>query len=265
MATVHFDTPIAFSNGGGNTLTKADHGGWAAVVMAMKNAPVSGRPFLLAAYVDPSLRCNGGSCPWSAGHPPAMSSDWEEDDGLMRLPPGTYNVVLFGERGSVVTAKLFPDGSTGAPIKVEATKKVPGYWASATPGVGDPGSQYALHAYDQTTAGPGWGIAAMYGVWAVEGPGVFATEYCTTVGSRHQVVTTAGGVVPCAQPTGSNFRFGPQAGPFYYPPVGAYAPVQSGAVAISGPADEPIGMGVDTVIQAPVSHQVALFVAVRLP
>jgi hypothetical protein len=257
--TVRIAAGTVLSNVGADTPTKASDGSWSGVAIVAPTNDELRRPAQLYQAVawPESWRCPGSACRWTVAPPPVVGSS-----ATGGLRAGIYKVVLLGAAGARVTVALRPRAG-GIRLVNGAATRFTRLTTRVVAGQGVPGREFVLHSFASLPAGSGWGLAVGYNLMAVAPFGASAIQRCVTAGPTNTVLASEGGVFPCADASGEDYLFTPDAGTIG--PSG-YAPVQGSWAFVSGRHDDaPLGVGLDQAVLATSSYLRFLFVGYSLP
>jgi hypothetical protein len=246
---------------GGVQLANADSystskGSWSGIGLVKPSRHGDAQVFV-ALDLPQSVRCAGGSCPWTVP-PPDLTSDAEG-----ALTAGRYRLVLLGERGRSVSVALRP--LNGRLRLVGRAPAVP-VTAAIHSGTAVAAHQVQLHAFDSMPGGHGFAVAWSVQYESAEPAGALQSSGCVTDGPTDTTASSVGGVAACGDLQGFDFMGPTSAGLTSVDGSPGYAPVNASAIGIYGPQDStPIGVGWDAAVVAPTAYLGDVFVGFAVP
>lgn len=245
----------------GTQLANADsystsRGTWSGIGLVQPSRGRNPQVFV-ALDLPQSVRCAGGTCPWTVP-PPDMTSD---PDG--NLAAGRYRLVLLGERGTSVAVTLRP---LAGRIRMIGRASAVAVTAAQHSGTAVAAHQLQLHAFDSMPGGHGFGVAWSVQYESAQPAGALESSGCATDGPTDTVVASIGGVGPCGDFQGFDFMGPTTVGVTSIDGTPGYAPVNATAMGIYGPQDNTrAGVGWDSAVVAPSAYLGDIFVGFALP
>lgn len=211
VVTFALDRETRLGNGGYDSVVTSPGAGWSGVALTRTDGPDSRAG--LDTYVHVDLRdavlCPGRTCEPETFLQPTIAMD-DDGRGYAVLKPGRYALALLGPAGAPVKATLRLRGPKHGRTALRTARKAAAYTGTTFAPVASPAGQVNRGFARVEPEGRTF-VDLLAVAFAVESAGLTQATFCASGGGNRTFDGTVGGVAPCADGSGADFMFGPDA------------------------------------------------------